>query len=170
MRNVLKTVIEDRRQLQMDMFFIFSLSTALFLFPPVYFLIQILLIKLWEPAGLPPPTSSPCHLHNFLTGSIKSWRRVDWERDREGEERAVRETEQRVDSWTALLCFLSVSWLCEWSSSEELLAPRYPIRLQSYLWIPTACAHTRTHMQTLYIYCTCTYILGNGSKHQCVKK
>lgn len=50
----------------------------------------------------------------------------------------------------ALLCFLSVSWLCEWSSSEELLTPRHPIRLQSYLWIPTACTRTRTHTLSLY--------------------
>lgn len=43
---VLKSITDSSRQLQMDMFFSFAPSTALFLFPPFYFLIQILLIKL----------------------------------------------------------------------------------------------------------------------------
>lgn len=119
---------------------------SLFSLPLSFKKILILLIKLREPAGL----RTPPHLRNFLTGSIKGWRRGERGTDREGR----RERSER--GWTeggfmaALLCFLSVSWLCEWSSSDELLTPRYLIRLQSYLWIPAACARTRTHAVTLH--------------------
>lgn len=129
---VLKSITDSSRQLQMDMFFSFAPSTALFLFPPFYFLIQILLIKLWEPAGLlPPPPSSQQLSH------------------REHKEREESPVRERHRGWTeggfmaALLCFLSVSWLCEWSSSEE---PNTPPKLS--LNPHRVHPHTRTHKHT----------------------
>ena len=65
----------------------------------------------------------------------------------------------------ALLCFLSVSWLCEWSSSEDLDTQYASKAISASPLRP----HTHVHLCRPYIYCTCTNRCGNENKHKCMQ-
>lgn len=147
----------------MDLFFLTCPAYCSLSLPPLslslYVLILILLIKLREPAGLLPPPSHP-HLQNFLTGSIKGWRKVERGRDREGEERGVRETKQRVDSWQ--ICSASYQYLD--SVNETLQRSSLPLDTQytsKAIWESSLHAHTYMHADITYsilhMHKHCTY-------------
>lgn len=148
-RMFLKSIIDHRRQLQMDMFFWFSL------FLPLSFLTQILLIKLWEPAGFSPPSPPPFLL---ISTTFSQWEQTERETQREKRER---ETEQRVDSWR--LCSGSYQYLGSVNEARQRShsIPNTPPKLS--LNPHRVSTHTRRHLLHMYTV-WCHFLLSNVGK------
>lgn len=130
-------------------------------FPPLYFLIQILLIKLWEPAGLLPPplpSSSPqlSHReHKELESGLRETAREtreEWERLNRG----------WIHGGSALLLISILAlWMKLFRGAPRPSIPNTPPKLS--LNPHRVCTHTCTHMQTCTAHAP---IYGNESKHQ----